>query len=181
MGSRADRRIWADPDVWTRDLLERAHRDLATSIWRQSRREVNPRYTKGAWNLVCRYQLVVDRGGWLTLTDGGRDFLDHETSKTVTLLDECEGLLDLLKLIADKGSAPRRDLFPVWEAFLGACSSPFCSPSTRKSSLGFRLTNLTDRGLVATAGRDYSITARGRLYVSRACPRASDAAWRHRP
>lgn len=181
MGSRTDRRIWADPDVWARELLEGTDRDLATSIWRQSRGEVNPRYTKGAWNLVCRYQLVVDRRGWLSLTDRGRDFLDHETSETVTILDRCEGLVDLLKVIADKGSASRRDLYPVWETFLGACSSPFGSPSTRRSSLGFRLKNLTDRGLVAAAGRDHSMTASGRQYVSRVYVRASEVVCIGRP
>lgn len=174
MGSRTDQRAWRNPDVWARDLLEGGDRELATMIWRQSGGEVNPRYTKGAWDLVSRYKLlVVDRTGYLTLTDAGRDFLDEETGKTVTLLDKSEGLVELLALIADKGAASRQDLLPDWRLFLRSCSSPFCSSSTRKSSLGFRLKNLTDRGLVATVRRDYRISVQGRRYLSQAYPTPS--------
>ena len=163
--------------MWIRDLLEGADRELATSIWQKRGGGANPRYTGGAWNLVCRYVLLVaNRDGWLTLTDSGRDFLDNEAGKTVTRLDKSEGLLDLLRLIADKRSAPRQDLLPEWDAYLRASASPFRSPSTRRSSLEYRLKNLSDRGLVATVGRDYRITTRGWLHVSRAYPRNSTTA-----
>ena len=176
-GSRERPKDWKDPDVWIPRRLVGKERDLAFAIWRQTGKQANPRYLKGPWTLVHRYGLLAsDARCQLTPTDRGRDFLDDGTSDTVALLDEREGLLKVLALMADLGRARRRDLIPEWEAYLETCSSPVHASARRERFLGHRLRNLTARGLAVTVGRDYSITRRGRQYVAQTCLRASEAA-----
>ena len=182
MGSPKNQEDWKDPDVWIPRRLTGNDRDLAFAIWRQTGRHINPRYLKGPWTLIHLYGLLAaDATGQLTLTDRGRAFLASGSSNTVALVDEREGLLKVLELIADLGPSRRRDLLPEWEAYLESCSSPVQSSARRERFLGHRLRNLTERGLVVTVGRDYSITPQGGQYVARIRLQASDAARAGRP
>ena len=59
-GTPQDPVAWTEPDVWIPDRLDGADRDLATAVWVQSGKSVNPRHTYGHWLLSRTYELIVE-------------------------------------------------------------------------------------------------------------------------
>jgi len=128
---------------------------------------VNPRHTYGHWLFAQKYQLVAeDGGGVLQLTDTGRDFLDSPTGAAVAALDEAEGLLKLLSIIADNGPSRPSALLEEWTEYLTRRSS-FGKASTFQDTLRRRLANLRERELVDRKGTLYSVSEAGLKYLER--------------
>lgn len=165
---------WRDPDSWIPDKLDGEDRKLAQEVWTESGKSVNPRYTAGHWVLSQKYELLVDgRGGKLGLTERGRDFLDHEFGKAEAFLDLQEGLIELLTILADSGSARIGALVDPWADFLKRRSG-FRSPSTIRDTLRLRLRNLLSRRLINRERQNYTVTDTGLQYLTRVGPSPPD-------
>lgn len=106
-------------------------------------------------------------------TSRGKLFLQDD-EKTLRSLDDQEGILQLLELLAGREMSRRADLLPEWQAFLHQ-HSKFASASSVKSTLYSRLYNLIDRDMVNREGMSYRITDAGRAWLGKALPaRKSD-------
>ena len=167
-GTPQDPVDWTSPDAWIPERLAGSDRDLAEAIWRETEGRVNPRHIYGHWLLAIRYGLLAeDDAGILHLTDRGRDFVRSPGGEVEAAIDEAEGLLKLLAIVADHGSAPFGELVPDWAEYL-ARRSKFGSDSTIKDTLRRRLRNLLERGLVARTGFEYRLTDEGMAYLEHA-------------
>ena len=145
-GTPQNRVDWKDPDTWIAKRVTGKDRELAHAIWTES--GVNPRYTDVHWSLTQHYELLVgDADGKLQLTERGSDFIDHEFGKAEAFLDQQEGLIKLLTIVADAGSASRSALREPWAEYLGR-HSRFQARTTIDFTLSSRLKNLVDRDLV---------------------------------
>ena len=165
---------WRDPDSWIPNKLDGEDRKLAQAIWTESGKSINPRHTAGHWVLSQKYRLLVDGGGGnLRLTERGRDFIDHELGETEAFLDLQEGVIELLMILADSGSARFGALVDPWAEFLKRRSG-FRSPSTIRDTLRRRLRNLLDRGLVDRERQEYTVTDTGLQYLTRVRPSPPD-------
>ena len=161
---------WKDPDRWIPERLSGEDRRLAEAIWTESGRTVNPRHTAGHRILSLKYELLADGAdGNLKLTKRGRDFVDHAFGKAEAVLDEQEGLIMLLTIVADAGPARAGVLAEPWAKFL-VRASRYKSTSTIRDTMSRRLTNLLDRDLVSRDGLDYRITQAGSEYLERVGP-----------
>ncbi|GGA48473.1 hypothetical protein GCM10007416_22040 [Kroppenstedtia guangzhouensis] len=153
---------WTDPDRWIGERLAGEEAGFARKVWAQG---VNPRHVYGSYLLINGYQLAVPGAdGCYEVTPRGEAFLRGEP-EAVYALDEAEGLVELLSIIATKEKAQRKDLLPEWGAFLRR-SSKFGTESTIKDTLRRRLANLVDRGLVQRSGFSYAITREGLRYAA---------------
>ncbi|MCY4482772.1 MAG: restriction endonuclease [Spirochaetaceae bacterium] len=158
---------WTDPDGWIPDRLSGEDRDLARAIWQSSGKSVNPRHTYGHWLLCRRYKLIDEsRDGILRLTEVGREFLHQERGDTEAFLDEREGMVKLLAMVADIGPTRAGGLLAKWSEYLSRYSR-FGTQSTFRDTLRRRLNNLLDRELIAREGTMYSITDNGIDYLQR--------------
>jgi restriction system protein len=158
---------WTNPAVWIPERLQGAERELAQAIWQRSEGGVNPRHTHGHWVLVQKYGLLRDgHGGVLELTETGRGFLEQPGGAAEAALDEAEGLVKLLSLVADSGPSRLAALLPEWSDYLARCS-PFRTESTHKGALRCRINNLLERGLVERKGSLYAVTTEGLAYLNR--------------
>ena len=159
---------WTDPDTWISERLSGDEAGkLAKAIWEESNRTVNPRHIYGHWLLCQTYKLVqVMSDDLLTLSDRGKDFLEHEGGEAEEFLDEQEGLVKLLTMVADNGPARPRELLSDWSKYLMQYSN-FASRSTFQDTMRRRLANLFDRELVSRSSAMYSITDRGLAYLGR--------------
>lgn len=156
---------WSNPEMWIAERLQGSDRELAETIWRNTNGKVNPRYLHGHWYLARGFQLLQeDKNGQMQLTEQGQDFIADAQGKTVALIDEAEGLLKLLTLVAEKGMGQRKEFLLDWTAYLRRHSG-FGTDSTIKDTLRRRLQNLLDRGLISRAGISYSITDEGLAYL----------------
>ena len=109
---------WKDPDTWIAKRVTGKDRELANAIWTKS--GVNPRYTGEHWRLTQNYELLAeDADGELELTERGSDFIDHEFGKAEAFLDEQEGLIKLLTIVDEAGSARSSALREPWAEYLG--------------------------------------------------------------
>ena len=161
---------WTRPDAWIPNRLAGTNRDLAYAVWTGSDKSVNPRHTYGHWLLSRTYELIRENTyGTLTLTDRGRDFIDHEGGNAEKFLDEREGLIKLLALVADRGPTRAVGVLDEWSEYLSR-HSKFGQPSTRRDTLRRRLNNLLDRGFVGREGVMYSITDTGLTYLAEQIP-----------
>ena len=158
---------WTDPDGWIPERLSGDDRDLASAIWQSSGKSVNPRHTYGHWLLCRRFRLIDEnREGTLSLTDAGKEFLHQEGGDTEAFLDECEGVIKLLGMVADIGPTRAGGLLAEWSEYLSRYSR-FGTQSTIRDTLRRRLNNLLDRDLIAREGTMYSITDSGIDYLRR--------------
>lgn len=164
-GTPQDPVNWSDPDTWIGERLEGAHAELARRVWQESDHQINPRYTRGQWQLLSTYGLLLPgEDGYLQQTDVGKRF--EQGDMTVTrALDEQEGLGKVLTILSTKGRAMRGDLLPEWGDYLDDVSR-YNSMSTKKDTLRLRLRNLVDRGLVERDGNTYVIADAGLQYAS---------------
>ena len=158
---------WTDPDTWIPERFSGEDRDLASAIWTASGKTVNPRYTYGHWLLSRTYGLLEQApDGNLVLADRGRHFIEHEGGEAEVFLDEQEGLIKLLTLVADHGPIRPGGLLDEWTEYLKRHSS-FGRFSTFRDTLRRRLDNLFDRGLVSRESAMYSITDAGLVHLKR--------------
>lgn len=158
---------WTDPDTWIPARLSGDDLDIANAIWSKSAKSVNPRHTYDHWLLSQKYGLIEEGpDGNLSLTDRGRDFIEHESGETEAFLDEQEGLAKLLALVADNGPTRAGGLLDEWTEYLNRHSS-FASPSSYQATLRMRLNNLLDRALVSRKGTMYSVTEAGLMCLQR--------------
>lgn len=158
---------WSDPDTWIPERLEGEVRALASAIWEGSGKKVNPRHMYGHWLLASSYALLQRRADdVLELTDLGRDFVTNDQGEAVALVDEGEGLLKLLTIVAEKGPGRRGDFLAEWGDYLKRRSN-FGTDSTVKDTLSRRLQNLVERELLLRQGMTYSITDAGLSYLKR--------------
>ena len=165
-GTPTNRVDWTNPAAWIPERLSGGDLELAKAIWESSGGSVNPRHTYGHWLLALKYDLVEDQQiDCLVLTDAGRDFVENIGGDTVAQLDEREGLLKLLAIVAENGPARFGALIDEWTNYLQRRSSPFSSASTHKDSLRRRLKNLLQRELVTRSGTMYSISESGLAYL----------------
>ena len=164
-GTTDDTADWTEPDRWIPERLTGEHREAARRIWEGTRRKVNPRHIVGHWLLASGHALVTDGPhGRLALTPRGRDLVTAPEGTTVRELDEAEGVLALMALLAEKGPAARGELLGPWVAFLQKASR-VRAESTAKSFLYARLRNLLERGYATRAGQKYELTAAGLAWL----------------
>ncbi len=157
---------WTDPGTWIPERLEHTDRELAEDIWNRSRGAVNPRHTYGSWLFAQRYNLMHEQGedGILHLTEFGQDFLEHPGGEAECAIDESEGLIKLLSIVADNGPARSGGLVQDWADYLSRRSA-FGAESTIKDTMRCRLNNLVERGLIERQGSLYSTTPNGLTYL----------------
>lgn len=156
---------WSDPDTWIMERLTGEDASLARKIWGGSKGTVNPRHIYGAYLFINTYDLLKpDQQGVYHLGEWGQGFLKNDP-QIIRDLDDAEGLLQLLVILATKTQAKRGDLLPEWGDFLRDYSK-FGTLSTTKDTLRRRLANLVERGLVNREGNIYAITSAGINYAT---------------
>lgn len=156
---------WSDPELWIPERLKGAEQALALRIWRESNGTLNPRYLRGVWYLTTKHALLVkDSDGILVVTDKGRQFLVEFAGTVVADIDSYEGLLTILRLVAERGPGRRSEFLPDFMTFCLAYTS-LRSEGPMKGSLYERLLNLIDREYVGRSGQIYEITDAGLTYL----------------
>lgn len=156
---------WSQPSLWIPERLRGTDRLLAQRIWDESQHQVNPRHIYGAYLFINTYQLLtLNTLGQYQLDVRGKAFLNSEPS-LLRELDEAEGLPQLLAILAAHSPGKRSDLLEEWAEFLLE-NSNYKTPSTIKSTLRYRLLNLTVRSYVSREGNTYSITSQGVDYAA---------------
>ena len=164
-GTRKSSVDWTNPASWISERLDASDRELAQTIWDDSKGEVNPRHIYGHWLLARRYGLLgEDSDGLLQITEAGRNFLETPGGEAEALVDEAEGLSKLLSIVADTGPGRAGGLLEEWADYLRRRSA-IRSESMIKDTMRRRLANLVARGLVERKGNLYSATSDGVFYL----------------
>ena len=159
---------WTDPAAWIPERLAGDDLDLAQAVWNLSKGAVNPRHTRYHFQLAENYDLLrIDGHGVLELTEAGRDFREHPGGETEAVIDEGEGMIKLLSMVANHGPVWPKGLVESWGEYLARCGSPFRSKYTIPQTMSFRLKNLLERGLVEKRGHSYSVTPEGLAYLQK--------------
>lgn len=152
---------WTDPDTWIPELLRGDDEALALRMWLESGHELNPRHTLGCWSLTTRHNLLVrDAEGILEISERGQRFLDEPEGSVVGEIDGYEGVLTILRLIAERGPARRSEFLLQYADFCRGFTK-YRSESVFKSSQYDRIMNLIDRGFVSRSAQTYEITDAG--------------------
>ena len=158
---------WTNPDEWIPERLEGEQRALAEDIWKKSHSRINPRHILGHWYLVTNHGLLEDGpDGLLKLTAEGKDFLESPGGDAESRIDEVEGLLKLLAIVAESGPGRFGEFVGPWGDYLQR-RSKYGTDSTIKETLRSRLKNLLDRGLITRSSQLYTISETGLAYLDR--------------
>ncbi|MDQ6770526.1 MAG: HTH domain-containing protein [Gemmatimonadota bacterium] len=164
-GTFEDNVDWTEPDRWIPERLTGEYREAAQKVWTATNHRVNPRHMTGHWHLATGYDLVVEGAdGRLEESERGREFREHSNGVVVREIDEREGLIKLLALVAERGPASSGDLLQPWIEYAHRVSR-IRAESTARSFLYYRLRNLTGRSLVTRAGLKYQATAAGLAHL----------------
>lgn len=164
-GNPQEQADWADPDEWIPQLLTGDEQKLAFRLWHESAKTVNPRYIRGSWYLATKHNLLVRNDeGVLRTTERGHAFLSDPIGPVVVEIDEGEGLLVVLRIVAQKGPGKRGDLLPDYAEYSRAHTT-FRADAVVKSALYDRLRNLVERGYILARGQSYEITEKGLGYL----------------
>jgi len=155
---------WTDPDSWILERLSGEEQALARRIWRESGKELNPRYLRGSWYLSSRHGLLVDEGGVLRCTERGRRFQEEPRGQIVAEIDDHEGVFIILRSLAESGPAKRAAFLTPWTDFCRAHTS-FQSDVSIRGSQYERLKNLAERQYALQSGPIYAITDKGLNYL----------------
>lgn len=165
-GNPQEQEDWSDPDVWILQRLQGKQRELAMRIWQDSKRTVNPRYTRGAWYLVSNHGLLSrQEPDVLRMTQRGHHFLKEPGGSVEAEIDSYEGLLTILRIVSERGPGRRREFVADYADFCRAYTT-YESENVIKSSLYDRLMNLIDRGFVSRSGQQYGVTDTGLGYLN---------------
>jgi restriction system protein len=166
-GSPQEQEDWTDPDSWIPARLSDDEQALALRIWRESRGVVNPRYLRGLWFLAIKHQLMVrDVENKLHRTQTGDQFLAEPDGEVVAEIDAREGVLEILRIVAERGPGKRSDLLPGYGEYCRTYTT-YRSEGVIKGSLYDRLVNLIERGLVVRSGATYEITEKGLTHLEK--------------
>ena len=92
--------------------------------------------------------------------------MEQPDGEAESAIDEAEGLIKLLSIVADKGPARAGGLVEEWADYLSR-RSLFKTESTVKGTMRLRLSNLLERGLVERNGNLYSATPNGLAYLQK--------------
>ena len=99
---------WTDPDEWIITRLSGEDQELAKNIWERSNKELNPRHLRGVWYLSQTHDLLeVDSLGRLRITERGQSFINDLHGKLVSEIDQYEGVMVILQLVAELGPGRR--------------------------------------------------------------------------
>ena len=165
-GTPQDQVDWKEPDVWIPQRLSGDHRDLAEAIWSGSAQTLNPRYMYGHWLLCRNYDLLDGSGGALVLTERGSRFLKEVGGDVERSIDEEEGLIETLDLVARRGPTRLRAIEEEWASYLDRYSG-YRSRTSQRGMLRQRVANLVDRGLVHRSTALYSATDTGLTWLAK--------------
>jgi restriction system protein len=158
---------WSNPGEWIGERLQGGDRELAERFWQESGKQLNPRYTRGCWYFVMKHSLLERaRNGSLQINERGRTFLHQPGGKLEAEIDEYEGVIVVLQLVAEQGLARRSALLPAYGEY-SRNQTTFQSENVLKTSLYDRLRNLIDRDLVTARGNSYAVTEGGLAYLER--------------
>lgn len=155
--------IWVDPDSYIPKVLPEYDQSLAYRLWREA--GVRPHMADTSVSLAQLHQLVDLEAERITLTEAGKLFLQCDES-TVATLDQYEGILYILRDVAERGPCGESLLLESFRVFLNR----YTAFSTSKSGfqvLRTRLSNLKHRGLIERRGKNYQITDAGIVYLAR--------------
>lgn len=140
-------------------------RSSPSQLGEKTKGAVNPRYQLGHWLLASGYGLTLEGAdGRLSLTAAGRDVINNPGGQTTRDLDEGEGVLEILRLVAEGGPLSSGELKGEWRGYLGRVSR-IRSESYARSALLARLNNLRDRHLVERTGHRYVATEAGLAWL----------------
>lgn len=156
---------WTNPDVWIEERLKGTDKITALKLWRESKKKINPRWTRGDQFLMNGFKLIEDINGIYRLTERGKIFISEKNNQIAREIDEQEGLLQLLLQASALGRGKRADFIPEWKQYLDA-NSNVRQDSVVKDYLRRRLVNLWDRGYLDREGNTYIITPEGQQYLS---------------
>ena len=155
---------WTEPDQWIPEKLTGKDREIATKIWHESNKTVNPRWTRGDQFLISNYHLISETNGIYELTTEGKIFIGKAENEVMQKIDIEEGLIQVLRQLSLIKSGKRADLLEEWEEYT-KYNSNIKQDSVIKDYLRRRLVNLIDRKYVMREGNVYSITEKGVLYL----------------
>lgn len=156
---------WTDPDKWIEERLSGRDREMASLIWIDSHKKVNPRWTRGAQFLMTGYNLIRENNGIYQLTEEGRIFVGKLENRAARNIDMEEGLVQVLRQLSLINSGKRSDLLDEWTEYT-KYNSNLKQDSAIKDYLRRRMVNLVDRGYVKRDANTYSITEKGLKYLS---------------
>ena len=156
---------WKDPEAWIPQRLTGENRELALRIWRESSHLVNPRYAFEPMSLCKIHELFSTGDGVMRITERGAGFVANDEA-VLKSIDEYEGLLLLLREIAEKGPGKRRDLM---ESFIAFCHdyTTLRANSSIDMVHAYDFRNLRQRQLIKRTGHTYQITDAGLTYLQR--------------
>lgn len=158
---------WTDPEQWIPERLEGDEKMLALRIWRESKQQLNPRYLRGSWYLCTKHELLErDIEDVLHVTERGKHFLEKSESRIVAEIDSYEGILTILRSVAERGPGWRSEFLPDFTAFCRTFTN-YRSDNPIKGALYDRLVNLIDRGLVIRRGLTYEVTDVGLAHLEK--------------
>lgn len=156
---------WSDPTTWIPVRLQGTDRDVAFAIWKGSDQKVNPRHTTGVWLLSRNYDLLAEApDGRLAVSARGQAWSTSKSAPVVREVDDGEGVLALLRMVADTGPASSGELLSPWREYLQQ-NSKIRSDAAARSYLYQRLRNLLDRGFVSRSGLNYGLTPSGLVWL----------------
>lgn len=155
---------WTEPDQWIPERLIGKDKEVATKIWQESNKAVNPRWTRGDQFLMTGYDLIEELNGLYQLTQEGKTFISKAENAVIQKIDIEEGLIQILRQLSLIKSGKRADLLEEWEEYT-QYNSNLKQDSVIKDYLRRRLVNLIDRKYIKREGNVYSITDKGLLYL----------------
>lgn len=165
-GTPQDTVDWTDPDCWINERLTGDHAKLARRIWEESHRDANPRYIWGPDYLIRVYELVkADTENIYHLTDLGRRIAQGDPD-AISKIDESEGLIMILSILAGQTSAKISDLLEEWTPFVRE-NSKFQADGSIRDCLRRRMVDLRKRGLVELQNQKYKLTQAGLDYLGK--------------
>lgn len=162
---------WSNPDIWINERLSGEEAIIASRIWNESKKAINPRYMYRLYNFVNTHKLLIsDEKGIFRISKRGQGFLINN-SQIIQEIDNKEGILDLLNILSVKKSAKIRDLLPDWNEFLREFFR-YGKAKTSQEMLRSRLYNLIERGYVNKERGKYSISISGLDYIKSIFPKS---------
>lgn len=166
-GSPKEQVDWLNPDEWIPLRLKGEEQFLALRIWRESNREFNPRYLRGNWYLTTKHGLLREASsGKLEVTGRGQQFLNEAEGKVIAEIDNYEGILVILRQVAERGSGRQSDFLPYYAEFCRTFTG-YRSDTPIRGSLYDRLINLIQRQYVTRSGQVYEVTDKGLAYLDK--------------
>lgn len=157
---------WQNPDQWIPERLSGTDGDLALMIWKESNRQVNPRYVQGIQFLIDGYDLLKSEQGKFKITERGEIFISGLDNEIINEIDMEEGCVFILYLCSINREATRKAFLKEWGDYLKA-NSNYRKDSVIKDTLRRRLTNLLERKLISRDGNTYDISPAGEKYLSK--------------